>query len=85
MIRRLIVLYFRTFAIGLCGVAWFGMGVDAVADSGQTEAEVIELVEKAGALPTQDLVEPVRATGRDGTILWAPNPDGQTWDFIQIF
>jgi len=38
----------------------------------------------APVLETEDLGEPVRSI-RMGMTLWAPNPDGKTWDLVQIY
>lgn len=36
--------------------------------------------------PIEDLLEPVHTTRYDGNhLIWAPNPDGKTWDVIPIY
>ncbi|MEZ5324866.1 MAG: MBG domain-containing protein [Verrucomicrobiales bacterium] len=51
----------------------------------QSEAELLALVSSALPLETQDLSTPVKTTSRDGTVLWAPNADGQTWDILHVY
>jgi hypothetical protein len=38
----------------------------------------------ARPLETEDLCEPVNSV-RQGMLLWAPNPDGRSWDLLQIY
>ena len=38
----------------------------------------------ARPLETDDLCEPVNSV-RQGMLLWAPNPDGRSWDLLQIY
>ena len=49
-----------------------------------TKADLDALLKKAPAMQTEDLCEPVRSV-REGMLLRAPNPDGKTWDLIQIY
>ena len=38
----------------------------------------------APSLVVEELCEPVKSI-RQGMLLWAPNPDGETWDILQIY
>ena len=42
---------------------------------------------KARSAKVEELLEPVQTTRYDGdaNLIWAPNPDGKTWDVIPIF
>jgi len=67
----------------LFGVGWF----EAMLLAGDALPALAELQKQlAGAprLQTEDLGEPVKSV-RQGELLWAPNPDGKTWDLLQIY
>jgi hypothetical protein len=49
-----------------------------------TDAELEQRLKNAPTLATEDLCEPVKSI-RDGMLLRAPNPDGKTWDLVQIY
>ncbi len=51
---------------------------------GQAEADLQAQLAAAPTLRTEDLCEPVKSV-RQGMLLWAPNPDGKTWDLLQIY
>jgi len=46
--------------------------------------ELADKLAAAPALETVGLGEPVTSV-RQGRLLWAPNPDGKTWDLLQIY
>ena len=48
------------------------------------DPELERQLKAAPKLETEDLCEPVRSV-RDGMLLRAPNPDGRSWDVIQIY
>ncbi|MGD8237425.1 MAG: hypothetical protein PVH68_02630, partial [Armatimonadota bacterium] len=59
----------------------------SMAARGNAEVNDAELEAKISAAPrleTEDLCEPVKSV-RQGKLLWAPNPDGKTWDVLQIY
>ncbi|MDA1005606.1 MAG: hypothetical protein O3A87_03895, partial [Verrucomicrobia bacterium] len=60
------------------------MSLSTLADE-QSEADILALVASARVLETQDLAAPVKTTSRDGTVLWAPNADGETWDLLHVY
>lgn len=67
------------FAI-LASAAWSLAGVAATA----ADSELANRIRSAPQLETEDLCEPVKSV-REGMLLWAPNPDGATWDLLQIY
>lgn len=48
------------------------------------EQDLEKKLKAARPLQTEDLGEPVKSI-REGMLLWAPNPDGKTWDLLQIY
>ena len=48
------------------------------------QPKLAELVAKAPPLAEESICEPVRSARLSGTYL-APNPDGKTWDIVQIY
>ncbi len=48
------------------------------------DPDLVAQVRSALRLETEDLCEPVKSV-REGMLLWAPNPDGKTWDLLQIY
>lgn len=48
------------------------------------EPDVVSPIRSARRLDTEELCEPVKSV-REGLLLWAPNPDGKTWDLLQIY
>lgn len=65
-------------------------GAEPVAAPGDTTGVAPDLaalpaqLAAAKTLETEDLCQPVRSA-RDGMLLWAPNPDGRSWDLLQIY
>jgi len=52
-----------------------------------TESEAVSFrarLREAPKLRVENLCQPIRTTRR-GRLLWAPNPDGKTWDLLQIY
>ncbi len=50
----------------------------------RSDAELDRQLKGAPKLETEDLCEPVRSV-RDGMLLRVPNPDGKSWDLLQIY
>lgn len=48
------------------------------------DSDLERALKAAPALATEDVAQPVRSI-RDGMLLRAPNPDGKTWDLVQIY
>jgi len=48
------------------------------------DSDLAAQVRSAPQLETEDLCEPVKSV-REGMLLWAPNPDGKSWDLLQIY
>ena len=48
------------------------------------KGELQQLIQAAPQLETEDLCEPVKSV-RQGMLLRAPNPDGKTWDLLQVY
>lgn len=65
--------------VGVSAVVCGGAGVRA---AWATDLE--RQIQAARKLETDNLGEPVKSV-RDGMLLQAPNPDGKTWDLLQIY
>lgn len=50
----------------------------------QLQHDLLTQLKNAPRLTTRDLGSPVKTTRR-GLLLWAANPDGKTWDLLQIY
>ena len=48
------------------------------------QADLADRIAKAEPLAIEDVCTPIRSVRR-GELLWAPNPDGRTWDLLQIY
>ncbi len=72
----------RNTLLALLALSLFVVFESGVAVRG--EDDLATLLAAAPALETEDLGEPVNSV-RQGMLLWAPNPDGQTWDLLQIY
>ncbi|MCU0871075.1 MAG: hypothetical protein MUE50_01900 [Pirellulaceae bacterium] len=48
------------------------------------DLDLVSQVRTTPRMETEDLCEPVKSV-REGMLLWAPNPDGKTWDLLQIY
>lgn len=77
-------------ALGVACAALTGPALTAAEqapDSAAADSDAGDLAARLRAAPvlqTEDLCAPVRSV-RMGLTLWAPNPDGQTWDLVQIY
>jgi hypothetical protein len=71
-------------SIGAVGLAACIAVVTVPLASSAAQPELQEQIEAAPKLETEDLCEPVKSV-RAGNLLWAPNPDGTTWDLLQIY
>ena len=76
MIRSSTAFYWLAAA----GVFGFGGGGESTA----ADSELVSQIRSAPRLETEDLCEPVKSV-REGMLLWAPNPDGKSWDLLQIY
>jgi len=72
----------RSLAILL--VSLLSLTALAAAQSTGAEADLLKQLQAAPALKIEDLAEPVKSV-REGMLLWAPNPDGKTWDLLQVY
>jgi len=52
--------------------------------AGQSDSQLRRRIESAPRLEVELLGEPVKSIRR-GKLLWAPNPDGKSWDLLQIY
>ncbi|HID07763.1 MAG TPA: hypothetical protein EYP10_11530, partial [Armatimonadetes bacterium] len=66
------------------GMAVLAMMLSAKEASAQNDANLKQLIASAPKLETEDLCVPVKSVRR-GMLLWAPNPDGKSWDLLQIY
>jgi len=76
MMRQLAMI---TWLAAVC-LFWIGR----CAESAAADSELVAQIRSAPRLQTEDLCEPVKSV-REGMLLWAPNPDGETWDLLQIY
>ena len=76
MMRTLAMIFLLATA---CAV-WLGQRAELAA----ADSDLVSQIRSAPRLATEDLCEPVKSV-REGMLLWAPNPDGQTWDLLQIY
>ncbi|MBM4086662.1 MAG: hypothetical protein FJ272_17900, partial [Planctomycetes bacterium] len=60
------------------------VGVWLARGGAAAEVALEEKLKAAPRLETEELCEPVKSA-RQGMILWAANPDGKTWDVLQIY
>ena len=72
----------QSLAVG-AGVMFFVAFVQTAA-AADPPTDLAKQLAAAPRLETEDLCEPVK-TVREGMLLWAPNPDGKTWDMLQIY
>jgi hypothetical protein len=73
----------RGTAAAVCLVTLTSL-VGATPAAGQAEDDLQAQLAAAPTLETEDLCEPVKSV-RQGMLLWAPNPDGETWDLLQVY
>src|SRR5512138_2966336 len=66
------------FLLGFVSVIFLHM------DAAGADKPLDQLLKAAPKLATEDLAEPVKSI-REGMLLKAPNPDGKTWDLLQIY
>jgi len=70
-----------------CTIAWLALHL-AVSPAGPwqaaPQADLAEKVAQAATLTVEELPAPIRSI-RTGMLLRAPNPDGRTWDLLQIY
>ncbi len=79
-----------SLVLAACAALWAASAVltrpaaTAAEQPPDSAADLASRLQAAPTLQTEDLCEPVRSV-RMGLTLWAPNPDGKTWDIVQIY
>jgi len=78
---RIWILWFGGIGYGFC---WPVVGVALAQEAIAPGEEWKRQLAAVSALAVEELGQPVRTT-RQGMLLKAPNPDGKTWDLVQIY
>lgn len=68
------------FLLATACAVWLGQRAELAA----ADSDLVSRNRSAPRFQTEDLCEPVKSV-REGMLLWAPNPDGKTWDLLQIY
>jgi len=66
------------------GVVLFGLCMFSMATADGAEADLLKMLQSAPKLETEDICFPMKTTRNEG-LYRVPNPDGKTWDILQVY